>query len=179
MFATKLPASIVRKSISLSLTSHWFGESYSRLKLAAHCSSRQYVWTTSSGLELVDRTQDQFSARKREHYTQWSSCSNTTRRPGHYNFPQSRFYGNLNTASVVESCPKSIQPYLRLIRFDKPIGTWLLYLPCTWSIAMATDPGLIPDIKLLTLFGIGALVMRGAGCTINDMWDSDFDKKVT
>ena len=84
----------------------------------------------------------------------------------------------LNTAGIVEACPPAIQPYLRLIRFDKPIGTWLLYLPCTWSIALASSPGSLPDLKMLTLFGIGAVVMRGAGCTINDMWDVDFDKKV-
>lgn len=58
------------------------------------------------------------------------------------------------------------------------VGTWLLYLPCTWSIALAADPGCLPHLGLLTLFGTGALLMRGAGCTINDMWDKDFDKKV-
>ncbi|XP_020609894.1 4-hydroxybenzoate polyprenyltransferase, mitochondrial-like [Orbicella faveolata] len=84
----------------------------------------------------------------------------------------------VNTARIVEACPPAIQPYLRLIRFDKPVGTWLLYSPCTWSIALAASPGSFPDLKMLTLFGIGALVMRGAGCTINDMWDVDFDKKV-
>lgn len=94
----------------------------------------------------------------------------------------SRYYQSrrhLNTAGLVEACPPVIQSYLRLIRFDKPIGTWLLYLPCTWSIGLAASPGSLPDLKLLTLFGIGALVMRGAGCTINDMWDIDFDKKVS
>lgn len=57
-------------------------------------------------------------------------------------------------------------------------GTWLLYLPCTWSIALASDPGCLPHLGMLSLFGTGALLMRGAGCTINDMWDKDFDKKV-
>ncbi|XP_074495229.1 4-hydroxybenzoate polyprenyltransferase, mitochondrial [Sebastes fasciatus] len=85
---------------------------------------------------------------------------------------------SLSAATVVSSAPASIQPYLRLIRLDKPIGTWLLYLPCTWSIALASDPGCLPHLGMLTLFGTGALVMRGAGCTINDMWDKDFDKKV-
>lgn len=65
------------------------------------------------------------------------------------------------------------------MRLDKPIGTWLLYLPCTWSIGLAADPGCLPDLHMLTLFGVGALLMRGAGCTINDMWDKDFDKKVS
>lgn len=58
------------------------------------------------------------------------------------------------------------------------VGTWLLYLPCTWSIGLAADPGCLPHLGMLTLFGTGALLMRGAGCTINDMWDKDFDKKV-
>lgn len=57
-------------------------------------------------------------------------------------------------------------------------GTWLLYLPCTWSIALASNPGCLPDIGMLALFGAGAVLMRGAGCTINDMWDKDFDKQV-
>lgn len=85
---------------------------------------------------------------------------------------------HFNTASMVDACPPAVQPYLRLIRFDKPIGTWLLYLPCTWSIGLAASPGSLPDLQLLALFGLGALVMRGAGCTINDMWDVDYDKKV-
>lgn len=85
---------------------------------------------------------------------------------------------HFSTAALVDSCPSFVQPYLRLIRFDKPIGTWLLFLPCTWSIGLAASPGSLPDLQLLTLFGLGALVMRGAGCTINDMWDVDFDKKV-
>ena len=80
--------------------------------------------------------------------------------------------------AAVDNAPRQLRPYLKLIRLDRPIGTWLLYLPCTWSIALAADPGCFPDLKMLTLFGIGALVMRGAGCVINDMWDSDFDKKV-
>ncbi|NXL05489.1 COQ2 protein, partial [Mesembrinibis cayennensis] len=59
-----------------------------------------------------------------------------------------------------------------------PSGTWLLYLPCTWSIGLAAEPGCLPDWRTLSLFGIGAVLMRGAGCTINDMWDRDYDKKV-
>ncbi|XP_044133474.1 4-hydroxybenzoate polyprenyltransferase, mitochondrial isoform X1 [Bufo gargarizans] len=84
-----------------------------------------------------------------------------------------------SAAGVVEAMPKNVQPYLRLMRLDKPIGTWLLYLPCTWSIALAAQPGGLPDFYMLALFGTGAVLMRGAGCTINDMWDQDFDKKVT
>lgn len=62
--------------------------------------------------------------------------------------------------------------------FCLPSGTWLLYLPCTWSIGLAAEPGCLPDWHMLSLFGVGAVLMRGAGCTINDMWDRDYDKKV-
>lgn len=72
----------------------------------------------------------------------------------------------------------AIDPYLRLIRFDRPIGTWLLFWPCGWSIALAAAPGCAPDIGLLALFATGAFVMRGAGCTINDMWDRKIDRRV-
>lgn len=97
-------------------------------------------------------------------------------------FPSSEVYGKSNrkffTTEMLQRLPNSIQPYLRLIRFDRPIGTYLLYLPCTWSIGMASTPGHLPDLKMLALFGLGAVIMRGSGCIINDMWDSDFDKKV-
>lgn len=81
-------------------------------------------------------------------------------------------------ATLVGMAPRALQPYLRLMRLDKPIGTWLLYLPCTWSIGLAAEPGCLPDMSMLTLFGTGAILMRGAGCTINDMWDKDIDRKV-
>ncbi len=74
--------------------------------------------------------------------------------------------------------PAPLRPYCRLARLDRPIGTWLLLFPCWWSIALAAAPGAWPDPRLLILFGIGALVMRGAGCTINDMIDRDIDAKV-
>ena len=57
-------------------------------------------------------------------------------------------------------------------------GTWLLAWPCFWSIALAAAPGAPPDAGMLALFGAGALLLRGAGCTINDLWDRDIDAKV-
>ena len=74
--------------------------------------------------------------------------------------------------------PAGCRPYLRLARLDRPIGTWLLLFPCWWSLALATTPGALPDLKLIILFAIGALVMRGAGCTVNDIADRDFDAQV-
>lgn len=54
----------------------------------------------------------------------------------------------------------------------------MLFWPCVWSISLAAPIGQFPDLKLLSLFGIGSLIMRSAGCTINDMWDRKFDQLV-
>ena len=72
--------------------------------------------------------------------------------------------------------PPAALPYARLMRADRPIGTWLLLFPCWWGIALAT-PGL-PSPWLFALFALGAFVMRGAGCTYNDIVDRDFDGRV-
>ncbi|KAL8457776.1 hypothetical protein ACS0TY_035595 [Phlomoides rotata] len=74
--------------------------------------------------------------------------------------------------------PENARPYARLARLDKPIGTWLLAWPCMWSITMAATSGSFPDIKMMMLFGTGALLLRGAGCTVNDLLDRDIDTKV-
>ncbi|KAL8139900.1 hypothetical protein V2J09_005921 [Rumex salicifolius] len=73
--------------------------------------------------------------------------------------------------------PEGARPYAKLARLDKPIGTWLLAWPCM-SITLAAHPGNLPDFKMLALFGCGALLLRGAGCTINDLLDRDIDIKV-
>jgi len=72
--------------------------------------------------------------------------------------------------------PQALRPYARLARLDRPIGTWLLLLPCWWALALAGDPW--PDPWLFGLFALGALVMRGAGCTYNDIVDRDLDARV-
>ena len=76
--------------------------------------------------------------------------------------------------------PPWTRPYLRLARFDRPIGSWLLLMPCWWSAALAA--GVARDLSQLplqiALFFIGAFVMRGAGCTWNDITDRDLDAKV-
>nr|GFB39022.1 4-hydroxybenzoate polyprenyltransferase, mitochondrial-like [Tanacetum cinerariifolium] len=74
--------------------------------------------------------------------------------------------------------PKIMRPYAHLARLDKPIGTWLLAWPCFWSITLAAPPGHLPDFKMMALFGCGSLLLRGAGCTINDLLDRDIDTKV-
>ena len=73
--------------------------------------------------------------------------------------------------------PRSARPYLKLARVEKPIGAWLLLWPCWWGLALAAA-GTWPDPWLLALFGVGSVVMRGAGCVVNDIADRDFDARV-
>lgn len=72
--------------------------------------------------------------------------------------------------------PIEAKPYTRLMRLDRPVGIWLLLLPCLWSVALAGKD--FPDIGLFILFAIGAVAMRGAGCVINDLWDRRLDRQV-
>ena len=76
--------------------------------------------------------------------------------------------------------PAAILPYLRLARFDRPIGFFLLAFPCFWSVALAArsleEP--YPDPWLLFLFAVGAIAMRGAGCTYNDLIDREIEAQV-
>ncbi len=75
--------------------------------------------------------------------------------------------------------PAWMRPYLRLARFDRPIGAWLLLLPCWWSAGLAAvHAGRQVDVWHLLLFFIGAFVMRGAGCTWNDIVDRELDARV-
>ena len=77
----------------------------------------------------------------------------------------------------VARLPRSWLPYLLLARVDRPIGTWLLFLPGLWGILLARAPA-GATIRLVALFGIGSLAMRAAGCVVNDLWDRDIDRKV-
>ena len=80
---------------------------------------------------------------------------------------------------VLRLAPAEARPYLRLIRIDRPIGTWLLLFPCWWSLALAAAAaGEVLDLRLGALFAIGALVMRGAGCIVNDIADRNIDAQV-
>jgi 4-hydroxybenzoate polyprenyltransferase len=74
-----------------------------------------------------------------------------------------------------------LAPYAALARLSRPIGTWLLFWPSAFSLALGGHHlGLPPSVALgyTALFGVGAVVMRGAGCTVNDLWDRELDKKV-
>jgi 4-hydroxybenzoate polyprenyltransferase len=75
--------------------------------------------------------------------------------------------------------PRFTRPYLRLARLDRPIGSWLLLMPCWWSVGLTgMRLGYLPNLWHVVLFFIGAFAMRGAGCTWNDLVDRDLDAKV-
>ena len=89
----------------------------------------------------------------------------------------------LNNSDILENgwwsiFPKSSVKWIRLGRFDRPIGFWLLLLPGWWVLPL-TSLDLLACIKLMLIFLIGSIVMRAAGCTINDLWDKDIDKKIS
>ncbi len=78
----------------------------------------------------------------------------------------------------VAGLPAGWRPYALLARLDRPIGAWLLFLPGLWSILLA-GVAWRPTLWLLALFAVGAVLMRGAGCVVNDMWDRDLDRQVS
>jgi len=84
---------------------------------------------------------------------------------------------DIRTSGWVARLPQAWRPYALLMRLDRPIGSWLLFLPGLWAFAMVA-----PDWRqgrwLTALFGLGAVLMRGAGCVVNDLWDRDLDRQV-
>src|SRR6201747_2218230 len=77
----------------------------------------------------------------------------------------------------VTRLPRAWLPYLLLARVDRPIGTWLLFLPGLWGILLVRA-SVAETIRLVALFAVGSLVMRAAGCVVNDLWDRDIDRRV-
>ena len=86
-------------------------------------------------------------------------------------------YTDIRAGGWVARLPESWRPYALLMRLDRPIGSWLLFLPGLWAFAMAA-PSWGRGLWLTALFGLGAVLMRGAGCVVNDLWDRDLDRKV-
>ncbi len=76
---------------------------------------------------------------------------------------------------LIGALPKALRPYASLMRIDRPIGTWLLYWPCAWSVALA---GVRGQWLLFAWFLLGAFAMRSAGCVYNDIVDKDLDVHV-
>ena len=99
--------------------------------------------------------------------------------------PEGRFAENARPAdapasSWVDGMPPQVRPYLRLIRIDRPIGIWLLYWPCIFGLALGAvaEGRVFPNPLSVLLMGIGAVVMRGAGCIVNDIVDRKYDAQV-
>jgi len=85
---------------------------------------------------------------------------------------------DIRAGGWVAALPEGWRPYALLMRADRPIGSWLLFLPGSWALSLAA-PDIARGLWLALLFGIGAVVMRGAGCVVNDIWDRDLDRQVT
>jgi 4-hydroxybenzoate polyprenyltransferase len=84
---------------------------------------------------------------------------------------------DIRSAGWVARLPQAWRPYALLMRLDRPIGSWLLFLPGLWAFAMVA-PDWRQGLWLTALFGLGAVLMRGAGCVVNDLWDRDLDRQV-
>ncbi|MCA3407059.1 MAG: 4-hydroxybenzoate octaprenyltransferase [Roseomonas sp.] len=84
---------------------------------------------------------------------------------------------DIRTGGWVARLPQGWRPYALLMRLDRPIGSWLLFLPGLWAFAMVA-PDWRQGLWLTALFGLGAVLMRGAGCVVNDLWDRDLDRQV-
>ena len=78
--------------------------------------------------------------------------------------------------SWIDRLPAAWQPYARLARLDRPAGSWLLFWPCAWGVALAD--GLVADWALVAWFAIGSITMRAAGCVWNDIIDRNLDAQV-
>ncbi|MGH7049175.1 MAG: 4-hydroxybenzoate octaprenyltransferase [Acetobacteraceae bacterium] len=81
-------------------------------------------------------------------------------------------------AGWIARLPAAWRPYALLARLDRPIGFWLLFLPGLGGILLAGTPPWLRSLRLIALFAGGAVVMRAAGCIVNDMWDRELDRQV-
>lgn len=84
---------------------------------------------------------------------------------------------DIRAGGWIARLPAGLKPYALLARLDRPIGVWLLFLPGVWGILLARPPA-GTALWLILLFALGSVVMRAAGCTVNDLWDRDIDRMV-
>lgn len=86
-------------------------------------------------------------------------------------------FTDIRTNGWVRYLPRRLIPYALLARFDRPIGAWLLFLPGLWAVCLAAQNAYL-GLWLVFLFAVGSIVMRGAGCVVNDLWDRKMDAQV-
>src|SRR2546421_3086609 len=142
-------------------------------------------------LDIVRSSSDSLSRKLRQnpqslpdvtHSNSISTSGNATNETVSHE-PASKPVYMLPQQGILGRIPRSWVPYAELIRLDKPTGTYYLFFPCLFSTLLAAplaNPIATPAQVATTaaLFFTGALVMRGAGCTINDLWDSNLDPLV-
>jgi len=85
---------------------------------------------------------------------------------------------DIRATGWIRFLPAVLRPYALLARLDRPIGAWLLFLPGLWGILLPVGVPAGTRLRLIALFAVGSVVMRSAGCVVNDMWDRDIDRQV-
>ncbi|MBF0889932.1 4-hydroxybenzoate octaprenyltransferase [Gluconobacter sp. LMG 1744] len=91
---------------------------------------------------------------------------------------QTRAHTDIDLSGRIARLPEPWRSYALLARLDRPVGTWLLLLPSVWGLFLAPGASLQTRLIDTALFAFGSLVMRSAGCVVNDIWDRDIDAKV-
>lgn len=94
---------------------------------------------------------------------------------------KNNIHTDISTEGVIQKLPLWMQSYAILARLDRPVGIWLLLIPCFWSMSMASsmqEQSIFYILWMHILFILGAFFMRSAGCVINDLWDQKYDKQV-
>ncbi|KXV65121.1 4-hydroxybenzoate octaprenyltransferase [Gluconobacter oxydans] len=91
---------------------------------------------------------------------------------------QTRAHTDIQLTGRIARLPEPWRSYALLARLDRPVGTWLLFLPGVWGLFLAPHASLQTRLIDTALFAFGSLVMRSAGCVVNDIWDRDIDAKV-
>lgn len=104
-------------------------------------------------------------------------CESCDKRPNGRRMAAMTAHTDIDATGLIARLPPAWRPYFLLARVDRPIGTWLLFLPGLWGILLARAP-MEDTARLIALFAIGSLAMRAAGCVVNDLWDRDIDRLV-
>ncbi len=126
-----------------------------------------------------ERCAQQSSSRFQQHQDRSRHFRHSDRQPDSENERDAGRVADATGNWVDSLAPAYSRPYLRLARLDRPIGSWLLLMPCWWSVGLAgMHQDRFPSVWHIVLFFIGAFAMRGAGCTWNDLVDRDLDEKV-
>ena len=160
---------------NLTLFCHHLGQaSLSSRTVRHHRRPKLFNGSRQQG-QIIHNLQDHFLKPRSLSVSQSFSTTAATSssRPETYNVPQT---------GIISFLPKSWIPYAELARLDKPTGTYYLFFPCLFSTFFAASYVSAPLTTVLstsTLFFAGALIMRGAGCTINDLWDRNLDPHVS